>query len=265
MMRRTDINATWCISSNVGDRITPFLVEQLTGRPPIYAGRREGRHLVGCGSILNWAEPENIVWGAGLASFTDEVNPAADIRCVRGPLSRARAMACGCAVPDVCGDPALLVPRFAPSSAAVPGRIGVVPHYVDHQRASWWFGGDNAREEIVILDVLQDVRAFVAELTTCCTVFSSSLHGLILADAYGIPNAWVRMGEDVEGDDMKFYDHLAAVGRPVAPPIDLAGAAEAAAIVAGAAARVADRYVASVSEVAGRVHDAFPVRNGVLK
>lgn len=212
------ITATWCISSNVGDRITPFLIERITGERPIYSPPTEERILLGCGSILNWARPKNIVWGAGLASFTDEVDAGADIRSVRGPLSRARAISCGCSVPVVFGDPALLLPRIVDRAEAVAGRIGLVAHYIDQQRAQWWYGSD---ERITIINALQGVESFVRELTACEFVFSSSLHGLIIADAYGIPNAWVRISDSVGGDGMKFMDHQAAGGRPIVEPIDL--------------------------------------------
>ncbi len=61
------INATWCISSNVGDLSTPFLIEKITGEKSIYAAPQPEMQLLGCGSILNLAQARNVVWGAGLA------------------------------------------------------------------------------------------------------------------------------------------------------------------------------------------------------
>jgi len=43
-------------------------------------------------------------------------------------------------------------------------------------------------------------------------VISSSLHGLIIAHAYNIPAIWVRLGNRLYGDNIKFRDYLLSVG-----------------------------------------------------
>ena len=209
------ITAKWHPMSNVGDRLTPWLVEKITGDHPTFAEReRDGHILVGAGSILNWARSGNIVWGAGLASFSDEVVADCDIRAVRGPLSRAKALAAGCTCPETYGDPGLLLPTWLPA-ADQGDHVGIVPHYVDQERASIYRSRGAG-----VINVLQPVETFVAEITACSFVFSSSLHGLVIADAYGIPNAWIKLSDSVLGDGMKFFDHLMAVGRYPDLPID---------------------------------------------
>jgi len=217
-MANIGVNGFWAISSNVGDRITSFLIEQLTGRPGVWARPQPEKQLVGCGSILNHAMAKNIVWGAGLASFSDGVCEDADIRSVRGPLSRAVAMACGAVVPEIYGDPGLLVSGYVDRNDMTEGRIGIVPHYMDFQRAQWWYGDD---DRLTIISPLNGVYDFLEQLTECEFVFSSSLHGCILADAYGIPNRSVRMGEDVGGDGMKFLDHDLAWHGLMRMPLDV--------------------------------------------
>ena len=208
------ITAKWCPLANVGDRLTPWIVEKITGAHPTFAeGERDGRIMVAAGSILNWARSGNVVWGAGLASFTDEVDPDCEIAAVRGPLSRARALAAGCRCAAVYGDPGLLLPMWLPA-ADQGDAIGIIPHYVDQERASIYRG------KCKVINVLAPVEQFVAEITSCNFVFSSSLHGLIIADAYGVPNAWIKLSDSVGGDGMKYLDHLMAMGRPVDGPID---------------------------------------------
>ena len=51
------------------------------------------------------------------------------------------------------------------------------------------------------------------EVLSCEKIFSTALHGLIVADAYGIPNQWVEVDGRIGGDKMKFRDFLCSVGR----------------------------------------------------
>jgi hypothetical protein len=51
------------------------------------------------------------------------------------------------------------------------------------------------------------------EITNSEFVVSSSLHGLIIADAFGIPNARLRISDRMPGGDWKFMDYFSSVGR----------------------------------------------------
>ena len=243
-------NAWWCLSENVGDRLTPWIIEQITGSRPVYVEPSFGaEYHVMAGSVLNHAQKGAVVWGAGLGTITDGVSSEIEIRAVRGPLSRARAISCGVRCPSVYGDPGLLLPRWL--KASTPSRpCGVVPHYVDEYRASeWWKGGN-------VVSPLQDVAAFVAQLTCYRKIISSSLHGIIIAHAYGIPAAWVKMSDSVCGDGTKFADYYASVGLDVPYPVDLRnGVSEP---ISEAAFTLPER--SRVEDVAGKLWDARAVK-----
>lgn len=202
---------TWCLTPNVGDAMAPWLVKRLSNYesawvPPGYTSE----HAVTVGSILNWANEHSIVWGSGLASWKDEVNPKADIRAVRGPLSMMRLRSCGWSEKGkllAIGDPALLMPLLV-KKAASHGRAGIVPHYVDVARFA-----DTDMGEVKLIDPLLPVEEFCQEVAACSSILSSSLHGLIVADAYGIPNALAKFGDGIGGDGMKYWDYLVSVGR----------------------------------------------------
>ena len=39
------------------------------------------------------------------------------------------------------------------------------------------------------------------------------MHGLIVSDAYNIPNKWVKFNDKINGDDTKYYDYFKSVKR----------------------------------------------------
>src|SRR3990167_741723 len=129
------IAAHWMISDNFGDRLTPWLIENIRGERPTWVSQTfDAEYYVASGSILNLANEHAKEWGAGLASFNDNVNDRAQIYAVRGPLTRAKALASRAKCPAVYGDPAILLPMFLPKKIEKIHDIGLIPHYVDQFR-----------------------------------------------------------------------------------------------------------------------------------
>ncbi len=50
----------------------------------------------------------------------------------------------------------------------------------------------------------------------CRHVISSSLHGLIVADAYGVQNTWL---DPMSHGRLKYYDYAASIARPLGLPM----------------------------------------------
>ena len=50
------------------------------------------------------------------------------------------------------------------------------------------------------------------EIASCEYVLSSSLHGLIVSDSFGIPNQRLVVSEKLVGDGYKFNDYYSAFG-----------------------------------------------------
>lgn len=212
--------AFWCrapSTGNVGDRLTPWLIHRLTGHWPRFAwpGSPVPKFLV-AGSILEYADATCTVWGAGIISRDDRIDPGAQLLAVRGPLSRRRALQCGADCPEVYGDPAMLLPDLLPARPTRPEGIGIVAHLADRVRVRGPLPAGSR-----LIDIRCGVEAFVRAVLDCELVCSSSLHGLIIAQAYGIPVVWLRFGPLPSGDGVKFGDYFLATGQPGARPVDV--------------------------------------------
>jgi pyruvyltransferase len=203
----------WRLSerSNFGDELGPWLLRRLgleVAESPEPAGA-----ILSCGSIIALAQRGSVIWGSGIIDSSDSIRSDLDIRAVRGPLTRIRAVQCGAKCPEVYGDPALLLPRVYRPSVVKSYPVGVVPHWVDYEwsKAQW---------SCPVIDVTQPIEQVIDAICSCRSIISSSLHGLIVAHAYGIPALWAEYKPSrLYGDGVKFRDYLLSVGiEPYAPP-----------------------------------------------
>lgn len=203
--------AHWQRIPNFGDQLTPWLVERITGKHPVYANPTTDprKKLIAAGSILRDAMQGCVVWGAGALSMREVIRPDADYLAVRGPLSRKMILDQGGHCPEVYGDPGLLVPKYRPDQPAT-SKLGIIPHYTDYALAWDHWGSEPG---VRVIDVRAGVDAVVMQATGCAAIASSSLHGLVLAVAYGIPNVHLVITDKLEGDGMKFQDFYDGIGQ----------------------------------------------------
>jgi hypothetical protein len=212
------VAAFWCRTPsrpNFGDALTPWLIRAITGHHPLFVRPEDPRpKYIVTGSIISSAGPRCTVWGAGILSRADVVSSKARLLAVRGPLTRARALECGADCPAVLGDPALLLPRFRPPPNNPRRGVAIAPHFSDRPRLHL-----AASTELRVVDMQGPVEEVVDLIASSELVLSSSLHGLIVSHAYGVPAVWVKFCDLPAGDDSKFRDHLLAMGLDPAPPV----------------------------------------------
>ncbi|KAK3281847.1 hypothetical protein CYMTET_10385 [Cymbomonas tetramitiformis] len=188
--------------------------------------QRDNGRLLAIGSVIGHAAAGDVVWGSGIheKSFgrfygsTAKDLPRIRVHGVRGPLSQQFLNQSGAViVPDVIGDPALLLPLIwpdaHPSNATSASKTDacVVAHYNDYDA----FKASRAYNLIETFTPGQRPRAVVDQLRQCSFVATTSLHGLIFAEALGIPARPVRnvsLGSADEGV-FKYNDYLHATGR----------------------------------------------------
>ncbi len=194
----------WDGHRNFGDALTPWLLPRV-GLLPVRRTAADSR-LVGVGSIIEHLPEEyaGTVWGTGLMHDHPVRLPAADVRAVRGRLTAERLGR----DPErfALGDPGILVSRFVRRPAR-RWELGLVPNA--HHRGHRLVRALKAAhpERIRVVDVTAPPSRAIAQIAGCDAIVTSSLHGLIAADAYGIPALWVELDPPLYGGDFKFLDH----------------------------------------------------------
>ena len=68
-----------------------------------------------------------------------------------------------------------------------------------------------------------EIESMIDDILCCDRIFSSSLHGLIVAQAYGIPAQWIKItGQKIHDDeDFKFYDYFLGANQEIQKPVTL--------------------------------------------
>jgi pyruvyltransferase len=201
---------------NWGDIVSQTVVQYLLDGTTVESTSDplvSGKSLV-VGSVMSTSMPGDIVWGAGCIRPGQVGNGGRKmhVHAVRGPLTRAQLAKNGIPCPEVYGDPALLFPEIVKDREVGPPthRWGIVPHYTDlgHPVLENW-----KAEGAKIIDICAGLHEFIDQLRTVDRIASSSLHGLIAADAFGIPNTRICLGAGLVGGDFKFDDYGQSVGR----------------------------------------------------
>lgn len=205
---------------NFGDQLSPVLLEVLSGRRVVFAGVHRCEMLV-IGSIIEryarraWRRRLVLnnrpvqVWGSGTIKPGGPVSlGAARVFSVRGLHTRERM---GLPATTPLGDPGLLVDLLLGDRRPdKQWRWGIIPHVND--RVDPRFAALVERTPgATLIDVGEpDVRAVAKKIASCAFVASSSLHGLIAADSFGIPNVRLVAGDRIRGGDWKFEDYASA-------------------------------------------------------
>lgn len=240
---------------NFGDELNPYLIEKLSGKKvyfinihdlvnpsflalkmlvhdifvkkvslkkisvlPSWVSLFKIQVIVSIGSVINQFRYGNIkVWGSGIISKKDDIYPAKFLA-VRGKYSQERLKQLGLKLPEIIGDPALLLPLVFKPQVQKKYKFGLIPHYVHYSH----FVKEYSREEILIINLLDPIEKIIDEINSCQCTFSTSLHGIIVSQAYQIPSLWINTNttERLSGDDIKFFDYFSSVEIKEYTPID---------------------------------------------
>jgi len=206
---------------NVGDLANPTIVEGVSQIPARRVELDAGPHLLAVGSVISAARPDSRVWGAGLMhpKYGFGQLRAENVWAVRGKKTIEELSKQQAGVPDMpFGDPGILLPdvlNIAPHPEPTYP-IGIAAHYVDRKDPRVL--ALLAEDGVLDLNVHQEPRAFMEQMAKCAVVVSSSLHGIIFAEALGLPNLWTKVTDKVAGEGFKFQDWYTTTARPQKAP-----------------------------------------------
>lgn len=201
---------------NVGDLLSKITFGYLLDHKGISSlrSKRGTVRIAFIGSVIQFLTADAVVYGSGflfdyVAQQFAKKKLKLDVRAVRGPLTRQKLIEIGYTVPEVYGDPAILLPLFyLPQKTTEKKDFLVIPH--------WKTVDKHVRMGYPVLSPLtDDWQHFVDEIASARLVISSSLHGLILAEAYGIPA--ILLNEVEKGNLFKYQDYYFSTGRTEFP------------------------------------------------
>lgn len=252
-----EVPLCWAASSpqtgghaNLGDSLSAVVVAALADRPVRHVHFDASRtKLVAVGTIGD--EIRNgtaVVWGTGVSAGRGILAANAprtkyDVRAVRGPITAQQYRAVGIGVPDIYGDPAWLLPTIVTEEVEKHFELGVIPHLGEMSAArpeapvrSGLLSYALDRAEAVTListwhkPTWQGLLSKLRLIRSCRRIVSRSFHGIVVAEAYGIPVLplshpvgdtdglrWVTLDHAGKEDERvwEFY----ATGRRVSYPV----------------------------------------------
>lgn len=245
---------------NFGDQMSPLVVSKISGRRVVVANDIIDADLMAIGSVfydgwnicartVPWKTSHGVlqrirsiranlkgpvsVWGSGF--LLDGLKDLAlrqvklDIHAVRGQITLdiLRRVGFVNGLNIALGDPGLLYPKLFGINARCSKfwDIGIIPHMSDAPLGQFLFERfSKAGLRVKLINVTDSVESVVTEISLCENILSSSLHGLVIADALNIPSRQMLLSYYSIPDDqffLKFRDYYSAFGREMPAPLGI--------------------------------------------
>lgn len=199
---------------NFGDYLSLKIVERMIQGPVrVYQKGKVEKKLLGLGSILFFAAENDIIWGSGIngkrLNKQDYSFKNLDVRSVRGPLTRQYLLDnFDIIAPEVYGDPALLFPYLFPEYKKKKNPSMdylLIVHYKDEKL----FPKKGQKNVAYATDPWDQI---ILKILDSKFVISTSMHGFIVAESFGIPARYLRVSEIEPW--FKFVDYYSGTNRP---------------------------------------------------
>lgn len=228
----------WSGNKNLGDAISPVIVKFLAEANGIDLNRSVDatKHLYAVGSVITAGCQDCTIWGSGILNtqiLSRLRNRNFDIRLVRGPLTRLVLLEHGFVVPENYGDPAIIMPMIYDPDVPKKYDVSVITHMNEEF--------DDCDPGIHRISIrTDDFKHFVREIKASKRIISSSLHGIIFSETYGVPAVLLKPRMDL----FKYFDYYYSTQRYDFP--------------------VAENFAEAVKAEAPEIPDFMPMRKKII-
>ncbi|MDQ0512519.1 polysaccharide pyruvyl transferase family protein [Ancylobacter amanitiformis] len=242
---------------NLGDALSPVMVALLSGKPIIHQAHDAASiRMSAVGTIAQNLKGGDIsVWGTGSSRYLNTggegeripfvPDPATRYRvhATRGPVSRAILGEANAVGAPVFGDPVWALPRFYNPTLEKKYEVGVIVHLSDladrsldakpRETYDRYHIPPELAGSVRIINTLTEIsaasmRAKLDEILSCKRLVSTSLHGMVFAESYGIPCLYFaprgapdgligRVMDPDDGFDLRITDLYLGMGIPRIP------------------------------------------------
>lgn len=198
---------------NFGDELNPHIIAYLTNKK-VKRVVEVKTDIVAIGSILNRFPKRQRpyeVWGTGTLSPSELRNKdCCKVSLLRGPLTKS-LMSQKSQIPF--GDPGILSSIVWNKSSQKLYDWGILVHYTQAHKP-WVKKLIKNTPNSILIDVKhENLTELMLQISSCKNIASTSLHGLVVADSYQIPNIWLWDDNIHMGGQWKFFDYFSGIGR----------------------------------------------------
>jgi pyruvyltransferase len=206
-------------NGNFGDELSRFIISELINKNKyelVFNQPNIEKNIIGIGSYLHAAVNNYYIYGTGIRT-----NPPVEgshgytklnVCSVRGPITHDFLGKKKIKCQAIYGDPALLLrDLYKPELITnLKDKIAFIPHKSNYNK----YLNENKydKNKFHLINPRQKWSDVVNQIYSCKSTVSSSLHGLIVADAYDKPNVMIYEYELAEGD-LKFKDYYTSQKR----------------------------------------------------
>ena len=209
------------INRNWGDDINYWFLPKIFGKNLVDYKKTGGLNYSMIGSIVNlYIDKNTVVWGSGVQVERELMETPKKVCAVRGPLTRRYLLERGIKCPEIYGDPSLLLPYYYYPDKKKKFKIGLIPHWSSLNSP---IVKKLEKNKDVLIIKMKDYNKWtdvIDEILSCKYILSESLHGLIMAEAYNVPNVWVDITLKNKYD-IKYHDFFLSTGLDREKPMKI--------------------------------------------
>ena len=216
-------------SYNLGDYLARVVVEFMLDKKGLSLENEVSRtkFLNSIGSNLNLSYQNATIWGSGFEKelswyqniFHTRPFRRLDVRAVRGPLTYAYLKKLKQIRENESisfGDPAILLPLIYNPEVEKTKDYVIIPQYYKESKIR-----EKYSDDLIVSMKTANYKSVIDRIKSSKLVISSSLHGIILAECYGVPAVFFRaLNKKV---DFKYKDYYYSTNRfdfPIATTVE---------------------------------------------